>query len=83
MNKYDWSNVPKEVRFIATDKDGVANGFTTKPKPCDEYETGVTEATFAPCGKGCCEPRFESKGLEYIGHTNVTHWMYMPKPPKD
>ena len=49
----------------------------------EDYETGVTEATFAPCGKGCCEPRFESKGLEYIDHTNVTHWMYMPKPPKD
>ena len=49
----------------------------------DEYKIGVTEATFAPCGKGCCEPRFESEGLEYIDHTNVTHWMYMPKPPKD
>jgi len=49
----------------------------------EDYKTGVTEATFVPCGKGCCEPRFESKGLEYIDHTNVTHWMYMPKPPKD
>ena len=48
----------------------------------DEYKTGVTEATFAPCGKGCCEPRFESKGLEYIYHTNVTHWMPLPEPPK-
>lgn len=27
-------------------------------------------------GKNC-------EGLEYIDHTNVTHWMYMPKPPKD
>lgn len=43
MNKYDWSNVPKEVRFIATDKDGVANGFTTEPKPCDEYEMWLTD----------------------------------------
>ena len=34
MSKYDWSNVPKEVKFIATDKDGVANGFTKEPKPC-------------------------------------------------
>ena len=30
----------------------------------EDYEIGVTEATFVPCGKGCSEPRFESKGLE-------------------
>lgn len=49
----------------------------------DDYEIGVTEATFAPCGKGCCEPRFESKGLEYISHEDVTHWMPLPKPPSE
>ena len=29
--KYDWSNVPKEVQWIATDDDGVMNGFDEKP----------------------------------------------------
>lgn len=29
--KYDWSDVPSEVQWIATDNDGVANGFTEKP----------------------------------------------------
>ena len=36
--KYDWSNVPKEVKWIATDGDGVAHGFTNAPKP---YTTGL------------------------------------------
>ena len=31
MSKYDWSNVPKEVNWIATDSDGVVNGFKIKP----------------------------------------------------
>ena len=48
-----------------------------------EYKIGVTEATFTPCGKGCCEPRFESKGLEHISHEDVTHWMPLPKPPSE
>ena len=48
----------------------------------EDYEIGVTEATFAPCGKGCCEPRFESKGLEYISHEDVTHWMALPELPR-
>lgn len=30
--KYDWSNVPKEVNWIATDSDGVAHGFKSKAK---------------------------------------------------
>ena len=29
--KYDWSNVPKEVKWIATDKDSWAFGWTEKP----------------------------------------------------
>lgn len=33
MSKYDWSGVPSEVNFIATDDDGVANGFVDKPSP--------------------------------------------------
>lgn len=31
MSKYDWSNVPSEVKWIATDYDGVVNGFDSKP----------------------------------------------------
>ena len=31
MSKYDWSNVPKEVKWIATDADGVVSGFSEKP----------------------------------------------------
>ena len=48
----------------------------------NEHDDGVTEAIFAPCDKGCCEPKFESKGLEYISHNDVTHWMPLPKMPK-
>lgn len=37
MNKYDWSNVPKEVKWIALDKDDeFAYGF--KVKPFIEYD---------------------------------------------
>lgn len=43
MNKYDWSNVQKEVKFIATDKDGVANGFLTEPKPYKEHQMWLTD----------------------------------------
>lgn len=32
MNKYDWSNVPKEVKWIATDFYGGILGFEEKPK---------------------------------------------------
>jgi len=31
MSKYDWSNVPKEVNWIATDADGIVSGFSEKP----------------------------------------------------
>lgn len=48
----------------------------------DDCETGVSEATYAPCGKGCCDSRFETKGLEYINHDNVTHWMLLPELPR-
>lgn len=36
MNKYDWSKVPKEVKWIATDDRGFKSGFTEKPK-CKFY----------------------------------------------
>ena len=32
MSKYDWSNVPDEVQWIAMDQDGVLNGFYKKPE---------------------------------------------------
>lgn len=32
MNKYDWSNVPKEVKWIATDEDGSVCGYSAKPQ---------------------------------------------------
>lgn len=31
MTKYDWSSVPKEVKWIATDNNGFKSGFTDKP----------------------------------------------------
>ena len=31
MSKYDWSNVPKEIKWLAADADSVINGFYTKP----------------------------------------------------
>ena len=32
MNKYDWSNVPKEVNWIATDADDSVCGYSSKPQ---------------------------------------------------
>lgn len=32
MSKYDWSNVPDSVQWIATDEDGWAWGWTGMPK---------------------------------------------------
>lgn len=31
MNKYDWSNVPKEVKWIASNETGYAHGFKLEP----------------------------------------------------
>ncbi|WP_335987177.1 hypothetical protein [Acinetobacter bereziniae] len=31
MTKYDWSNVPKEVKWIATDDNGLTFGYPNKP----------------------------------------------------
>ena len=33
MSKYDWSNVPNEVKWIATDADDWAWGWIEKPVP--------------------------------------------------
>lgn len=32
MSRYDWSSVPKEVNWIATDEDGDVRGFCKKPE---------------------------------------------------
>ena len=37
MSKYDWSNVPKEVNWIATDSDGYAYGYIDKPYNGGQY----------------------------------------------
>ena len=31
MSKYDWSNVPSEVKWIATDESGFAHGYKSEP----------------------------------------------------
>lgn len=31
MSKYDWTNVPSDVKWIATGEDGKAYGFDYKP----------------------------------------------------
>lgn len=31
MSKYDWSKVPAEINWIATDKDGFARGHKKEP----------------------------------------------------
>ena len=63
MSKYDWSNVPKEVKFIATDKDGVANGFTKEPKYYTGYEMWLTE-----------DGDYLSLGVEYLDVFDKTVW---------
>lgn len=35
--KYDWSNVPDDVQWVATDLDGVINGFYEKPNPNHQH----------------------------------------------
>ena len=63
MSKYDWSNVPKEVKFIATDKDGVANGFTKEPKPYTGYGMWLTE-----------DYDYVSLSVEYLDVFDKTVW---------
>lgn len=48
MTKYDWSNVPKEVKWIATDEDGTVCHYIKKPViegDCD-YWTNITTSYF-------------------------------------
>lgn len=43
--KYDWSNIPKEVKWIATDKNGEAWFWETKPEIyCNGWLTGEPNA---------------------------------------
>ena len=63
MSKYDWSNAPKEVEFIATDKDGVANGFTTEPKSYANCEMWLTE-----------DGDYISLGVEYLDVFDKDIW---------
>ena len=42
MTKYDWSNVPNQVNFIATDSDGWAWGWTGRPK-IGKFEAWTTD----------------------------------------
>lgn len=35
MSKYDWSNVPEYINFIAVDPDGWAYGYKEKPVRAD------------------------------------------------
>ena len=39
-NKYDWSDVPKEVKWIATDEDMNSWGFVTSSEPFIGGEDG-------------------------------------------
>lgn len=51
MSKYDWSNVPKEVNWIATDSDGWMSMHVLKPEPIlninwiDSSANGYLETT--------------------------------------
>lgn len=64
MSKYDWSNVPKKVKFIATDKDGVANGFPTEPKPYEEHQMWLT-----------ANEDYISLGVEYLDVFDKNNWL--------
>ena len=35
--KYDWSEVPEDIKWLATDLDGVVNGFYEEPKASEEW----------------------------------------------
>lgn len=37
MTKYDWSKVPDEINWIATDESGYKSGYICKPK-CEFYD---------------------------------------------
>lgn len=50
MNKYDWSNVPYSVKFIATDNVGgklISWGYHVKPRKMDSVWV---------CDKSRCDP---------------------------
>ena len=37
MSKYDWSNVPKHIKYAVTDALGRHLGFIDKPESLDKY----------------------------------------------
>lgn len=66
MNKYDWSNVPKEVKWIATDSDGALCGYSNKPrrfsKTWNTYYCGSFVAhSFLPPFKGNWQDSLEER----------------------
>lgn len=44
---YDWTNICAEIKYIATDKNGRAYGYTNKPKVFQTYGKW-TNANFIP-----------------------------------
>lgn len=44
---YNWDNVAEEVKYIATDRNGRAYGYTNKPKAFEQYGKW-TNANFLP-----------------------------------
>jgi hypothetical protein len=42
IQKYDWSNIPKEVNWIATDLSKVAQGYVKEPTV--GFDTWVTDS---------------------------------------
>ena len=64
--KYDWSNVPKDINWIATDSDGMKCHYKNEPKQClrswhfdDEEDLGdcFFDSTYANDWKNSLEKR--------------------------
>lgn len=48
MSKYDWSKIPDDVLFIATDQDGYGFGYYKKPVAVkDDYKWRAKERDIA------------------------------------
>lgn len=48
--KYYWSGVPKNITWIATDLDGVANGFNSKPFKDDHNMWSLLDGSWKQLG---------------------------------
>lgn len=73
---YDWSNVSVEIKYIATDKNGRAYGYTNKPLAFKAYGKW-TNANFLPEELG---------GLIIDKPDNPFHglwWQSLEKRPKN